>query len=128
MKHHTIFNGKCPTVSEKGISFMEVLVCLSILSLSVAAILEIYACMVHTFILHKVYYLGQTEVHNKIEEYHALNFSEIQAGMYKDKPFFFIEREWKITRVKSGFVICAQTVSTGGIELSHKCIRRTANE
>ena len=112
----------------RGFSLMEVLACLSILALSIGGILEIYAYVSHAFILNKVYYLGNQEVHNKIEEYHAENFLDIKTGKFSDEPYFFIERTWEIKEIMNGFEVCVSSFSNSGIQLSHKCMVRLSYE
>jgi Tfp pilus assembly protein PilV len=116
------------TKHSKGISLIEVLVCLCILAISIAGIVEAYACTAHMFVKNAVHYIASIAAHNKIEELRAANFTDLREGSYSDVPYVLIERTWKIRRKPYGFAICVATVTNTGVLLVSQCIQRMSYE
>lgn len=113
---------------EKGFSYIEVLVALAIFVLCLIFMLQAVSIIYENIVKERIYFLGTEIVHEKIEQYRALKYSEIEAGEYYDQYYNFIERRLLVERIGKEIKICISTYSNAGRKLYEYCIKKDKNE
>lgn len=113
---------------EKGVSYIEVLVASAIFAVCVMFMLQAISTIYEKIVKERIYFLGTEIVHEKIEQYRALEYSEIAEGEYYDQCYSLTERRWSVKKLEGEIKICASSYSNAGKKLYEYCIKRDKNE
>jgi prepilin-type N-terminal cleavage/methylation domain-containing protein len=119
---------KIKDANKKGFSYVELLVAMVIFGIGIIFIMQILTGIYWQVIKMRVYFLGAEVVHEKIEEFESMNYSEIEIGEGDEVCYSFIKRVWVVNRISGGVEICVNSVSNSGVMLYKFCINRSENE